>query len=71
MVWQNGFKKSFASFDSSGRYQVDNPMAYGIKGFKSRVLNKTWPSPIKELRIYDNQTGAQLEVWVQNGVRLV
>jgi hypothetical protein len=71
VVWQNGFKKTLHSFDSSGRYQVDNPLAYGIKGFRARILDKAWPSPIKELRIYDNQSGVLLEVWVQNGVRLV
>ncbi|MCA8830163.1 hypothetical protein [Hymenobacter pini] len=71
VVWQNGAKKTFHSYDTSGRYLVDDPLRYGIRGFRSRVLDKAWGSPIKELRIYDNQSGAQLEVWVQNGVRLV
>lgn len=71
VVWENGFKKTFHSYDTSGRYQVDDARRYGIRGFRNRVLEKAWPSPIKEMIVYDNQTGARLEVWVSKGVRLV
>ncbi|WBO86266.1 hypothetical protein [Hymenobacter yonginensis] len=71
VVWENGFKKTFHSYDTSGRYEVADPRRYGIRGFRSRVLDKAWPSPIKEMILYDHQTGARLEVWVSKGVRLV
>jgi hypothetical protein len=70
VVWQNGYKKTFHSFDTSGRYQIDDPRRYGIQGLRRRILGGRWTSPLKEVRLYDNQTGQELEVWVRNGVRL-
>lgn len=71
VVWENGYKKKFRSYDTSGRYQVDDPRRYGIQGLFTRILNREWPSPLKEVRLYDNQTGVLLDTWVSNGVRLV
>ena len=66
VVWENGLKKTFHSYDTSGRYEVSDPRRYGIQGLRKRILMGSWPSKLKEVRLYDNQTGQQLEVWVAN-----
>lgn len=65
MVWDNDIKKTFYSFDSSGRYEVEKPDEYGLKGLQKRML-KQYPDKIKKAIIYDNQTGAKLYE-LQNG----
>ncbi|PJJ59420.1 hypothetical protein [Hymenobacter chitinivorans] len=66
VVWQDGNKKHFTSFDTSGRYQVKEPREYGIRGLRKMV--EKMGATVKEAVLYDNQTGAQEAVWVKNGV---
>ncbi|TGE26908.1 hypothetical protein [Hymenobacter metallicola] len=66
VVWKDGNKKHFTSFDSSGRYQVESPREYGIRGLRKMV--EKMGSTVKEAILYDNQTGKQEEVWVKDGV---
>lgn len=71
VVWENGAKKTFHSYDTSGRYHVEDPFRYALRGFRTRILDKVWQTPLKEVIVYDHQTGAKLEVWMNNGRRLV
>jgi hypothetical protein len=65
VVWEGDIKKTFYSYDSSGRYHVEKPDEYGLNGLKKRVV-KQYPDKIKQANIYDNQTGKQLFA-LQNG----
>lgn len=70
IVWNNGWKKTFQSYDSSGRYVVDDPREYGIHGLKKMVAK--WGDSVAQAIIYDNATGRKLEsfqrgVWVPDG----
>ena len=69
IVWKNGWKKTFQSYDTSGRYEVDDPREYGIRGLKKLVSK--WGDSIAHAIIYDTETGQEIEsfnlgVWVQN-----
>lgn len=69
IVWKNGWKKTFQSYDSSGRYEVYDPREYGIRGLKKMVVK--WSDSIAQAIIYDNETGQEIEsfnqgIWVQN-----
>jgi hypothetical protein len=59
VVFTNGGKKSFRSYDSSGRYEVADPRAYGIRGLKKMV--DKWGAAVKEAVLYDTETGQPLE----------
>ena len=59
IVWTNGWKKTYQSFDSSGRYEVADPREYGIRRFKKLVAK--WGNTIAQAIIYDNQTGEKIE----------
>ena len=70
IVWKNGCKKTFHSYDTSGRYVVNDPREYGIRGLKKMVAK--WGDSIAHAIIYDNETGKEIEsfnrgIWVQNG----
>ncbi len=64
VVWTNGWKKAFRSYDTSGRYQVDDPRAYGIRGLKKMVAR--WGPNVSQAIIYDNATGLEI-TRLQNG----
>ena len=69
IVWKNGWKKTFQSYDKSGRYEVNDSREYGIRGLKKMVAR--WGDFIAQAIIYDNATGQAIEsfkqgVWVQN-----
>jgi hypothetical protein len=66
VAFHNGNKKAFRSFDTSGRYEVADPRAYGIRGLKKMCLVKLGHANIKEARIYDTATGREIEK-LQNG----
>jgi hypothetical protein len=66
VAFHNGNKKSFRSFDTSGRYEVADPRAYGIRGLKKMVEVKFGIANIKEARLYDTATGREIEK-LQNG----
>lgn len=66
VVFHNGNKKAFRSFDTSGRYQVADPRAYGIRGLKKMVEKQFGVANVKEARLYDTSTGRELE-HLQNG----
>lgn len=66
VVFHNGNKKAFRSFDTSGRYEVADPRAYGIRGLKKMVAVKFGHENIKEARLYDTATGREIEI-LQNG----
>ena len=61
VVFTNGAKKSFRSYDTSGRYEVADPRAYGIRGLKKMVERQFGVANVKEARIYDTATGQELE----------
>ena len=63
IVWTNGWKKTYQSFDSSGRYEVADPREYGIRRFKKLVAK--WGNTIAQAIIYDNQTGKKIESFQQ------
>jgi hypothetical protein len=68
VVWQGptaDIKKTFYSYDSSGRYDVEKPDEYGLKGLQKRVVRQ-YPEKMKRAIIYDNQTGTKL-FELQNG----
>ena len=66
VVWEGDIKKTFYSYDSSGRYNVENPDEYGLKGLQKRVV-KQYPEKMKKAIIYDNQSGKKLyELQIQN-----
>lgn len=70
IVWTNGWKKTYQSFDKSGRYEVADPRDYGIRRLKKMV--EKWGDSVAQAIIYDNQTGQKIEsfqrgTWVQNG----
>lgn len=59
IVWNNGWKKTYQSYDSSGRYQLADPREYGIRRLK-KLVDK-WGSTVAQAIIYDNRTGQKLE----------
>ncbi len=66
VVFHNGNRKSFRSFDTSGRYPVADPRDYGIRGLKKMMAVKFGHENIKEARLYDTTTGREIEK-LQNG----
>jgi hypothetical protein len=62
--FQNGAKKSFRSYDTSGKYQVKDPRAYGIHNLK-KMVEKFGPD-VAQAILYDTATGSELER-LQNG----
>jgi hypothetical protein len=66
VVFHNGNKKAFRSFDTSGRYEVADPRDYGIRGLKKMMRVKFGHENIKEARLYDTATGREIEKF-QNG----
>jgi hypothetical protein len=65
VVFTNDNRKTFRSFDSSGRYQVADPRAYGIRGLK-KMVERFGVANVKEARLYDTSTGREIEK-LQNG----
>lgn len=59
VLWKNGAKKSFRSFDSSGRYEVADPRSYGIRGLKKMVAK--WGDSVDRAILYDVETGEPFE----------
>ncbi|MGY2132295.1 hypothetical protein ACW9KT_08700 [Hymenobacter sp. HD11105] len=59
VVWRNGSKKTFYSYDTSGRYEVEDPREYGMRGLMKRVVEK-WGDTIERAIIYDNKTGVKI-----------
>ncbi|HEX8505503.1 MAG TPA: hypothetical protein VF630_09055 [Hymenobacter sp.] len=59
VVWINGWKKKFYSFDTSGRYAVDDPRDYGIRGLKKMVAKMG--ATVDQAILYDNQSGKEIE----------
>jgi hypothetical protein len=59
VLFANGAKKSFRSFDTSGRYEVADPRAYGIRGLK-KMVDKFGPG-VEKAMLYDTATGQLLE----------
>lgn len=57
IIFQDGGKITWYSFDSSGRYNVDDKRAYGVRGLQKRILERFPLAVLKEVRIYDNQAG--------------
>jgi hypothetical protein len=64
VLWKNGAKKAFRSYDTSGRYEVADPKAYGIRGLKKMV--DRWGDNVQKAIIYDMGTQQPLEHY-QNG----
>ena len=64
VLWKNGAKKAFRSFDSSGRYHVENGRDYGIRGLKKMVAK--WGDTVERAILYDVATGQPIE-HLQNG----
>ena len=70
VVWNNGWKKTYYSYDTSGRYNVADPRAYGVKGLK-RMVEK-WGDTVAQAIIYDTVSDQKIEsyqrgVWVLEG----
>lgn len=63
VVFTNGGKKAFRSYDTSGRYTVNDPRDYGIRGLKKMV--DRWGDKVKEARLYDTESGRELERYQQ------
>jgi hypothetical protein len=59
VLWKNGNKKSFRSYDSSGRYEVANPREYGIRNLKKMV--EKWGPTVDKAILYDTATGQPIE----------
>jgi hypothetical protein len=51
VVFTNGNKKSFRSYDTSGRYAVADPRDYGIRGLKKMVGK--WGKAVERAIRYD------------------
>lgn len=66
VVWKDGHKKTIRSFDTSGRYTVQDPKAYGIRGLKKTFTKDFNPPNVDQARIYDVASGQELERY-QNG----
>jgi predicted glutamine amidotransferase len=60
VLFHNGNKKDFRSFDTSGRYSVADPRSYGIRGLK-KMVEKFGVANVKEARLYDTATGREIE----------
>ena len=59
VLWRGGIKKTFYSYDTSGRYKVLRPNEYGLRGLQKRVAAQ-YPDRIVAAIIYNNQTGTPL-----------
>lgn len=59
VLFTNGAKKSFRSYDSSGRYEVKDPKAYGIRNLKKMV--DRWGNAVERAVLYDTATGNPFE----------
>lgn len=66
VLWKDGKKKYFRSFDTSGRYTVKDPKAYGIRNLKKLFDKDCNPQNVDQARLYDVATGRELERY-QNG----
>lgn len=64
--FKDGGKKHFHSYDTSGRYTVTDPQAYGIRYLRKRVLDK-YTGKVEAAILYDNQTGKEMAKWVIQG----
>lgn len=64
VVFTNGNKKSFRSYDTSGRYSVADPRDYGIRGLKKMV--DRWGKSVEQAILYDTTTGQPIEK-LENG----
>jgi len=64
VVFTNGNKKSFRSYDTSGRYAVADPRDYGIRGLKKMV--DRWGKAVERAILYDTATGQPIEK-LENG----
>lgn len=60
VLFHNGNKKDFRSYDTSGRYEVTDPRAYGIRGLK-KMVERFGVANVKEARLYDTSTGREIE----------
>ncbi len=59
VLFTSGAKKSFRSYDSSGRYAVKDPREYGIRGLKKMV--DKWGAAVARAVLYDVTTGQAVE----------
>lgn len=66
IYYQNGGKQDFRSFDTSGRYEVKDPQAYGIRGLKKMVDKLQSQGLVKMALLYSSTDGKELERY-QNG----
>ena len=58
LVWENGAKKTFYSFDTSGKYHVEDKRAHGLRSLKKMTAGfLAVGGPIRQAIIYDNQSG--------------
>ena len=60
VLFKNQAKKSFRSYDTSGRYNVADPRAYGIRGLKRMVAR--WGDAVDRAMLIDTATGKPFEV---------
>jgi len=64
VVFTNGNKKSFRSYDTSGRYSVADPRDYGIRGLKKMV--ERYGAAVQRAILYDTASGQPIEK-LENG----
>jgi hypothetical protein len=64
VLFTNGNKKAFRSYDTSGRYTVKDPREYGIRNLKKMV--EKWGASVERAILYDTATGQPIEL-LQNG----
>jgi hypothetical protein len=60
VLFHNQAKKTFRSYDSSGRYEVADPRAYGIRGLK-KMVDRWGTKVVSKAILYDVASGLPLE----------
>lgn len=63
VIFTNGAKKTFRSYDRSGRYEVADPRSYGIRGLKKMVHR--YGDAVARAILYDVETGHAIEQYTQ------
>jgi hypothetical protein len=64
VAWKDGKKKYFRSFDTSGRFEVKDPKAYGLRGLKKTFFKDCNPANVNRAIIYDVASGQPLEEYI-------